>query len=148
MAENHNFEYTDLALVQIIKAIECYKEDNSSGYVCAVSLSSAAEGIISDLQKRDSVSDTAYYRMKKELALKFNVDEKEVYKHLDLTRLAMKHYKPEFCEKEINIQIQSNIMIHRAIFAYAEYTNKITKKLKDFTDAHPAIALFEEEKHA
>lgn len=125
----NEIDYFVLAEIQIHKAIDLYLEDNLQGYVCALTLSGAAEGFLGGyLGIEHRVSE----KIKKQSAKNQLCSEKQIIDEMNKTYNSLKHHKEIESLKPVD---DSLLMLLRAINNYVIALNKITYKMNDFINS-------------
>lgn len=117
--------YLLFAETQIHKAIDLYLEDNLQGYICSLSLSGSAEGLLGGYLGDNKAS----YALKKFVSEKTGLPEKEVIDELNKPYNSLKHFKGIGEFKPVDHSI---VMLMRAIQNYSLSFSSVTEKMYEF----------------
>lgn len=133
--EKTALDYRNLAEIQINGALDMFEQKN---YVCALSLSNSARnllrGLMLDQNERFSAGFVSAFdelKTKKELHGK---SEKEFEAEVLLPGNGMKHYKEDFCEREINIKDAASTEICLAGTDLVKVTDKLFPRFQLFCE--------------
>lgn len=132
----HNVEVYHLAEVQLLKAIELYKDGE---FICAITLAGAAEEILGKLIKHckgddhNHIVDEMISRVEQEH--ESSIPKKEVIKMLNNARDRLKHFDPNR-EIEFKPVDDAVAMIVRACINYAYLRGVFISEMKDFLESN------------
>lgn len=126
-------EYYQIAEVQIERAIDLFNEGD---FICAITLAGAGEEILGKLLPPSS--ETAMSMMiKKVTTIAPEITEKMIRDdYLNAVRNAFKHLVEDICDQDINLRLHAIQYIARACTNYVSLRNKLTVKMKAFSDVH------------
>ena len=120
------YELHEIAQLQLDEAIIFYNQEN---YICAITLSGAAEDILSNLVKDYSDSKSMRAQILNSSKIK---DYGLTYKELNFGRNTLKHVIEENCLQEMNIKHYAECYILLSIGDYFTLTQELTKNMTEF----------------
>ena len=133
MSENIPLGYDDLSQMQIEMAIDLYMQNTLHGFICAITLARAADGVLEDIIKKNPSVASAVNEVAGEIAGEQGYTLKEVRDDaLNLYANGFKHYDDRLIGLEFNPQQFAQIHIRRAVLDYYKVTRSVTTKMKKF----------------
>lgn len=140
MSGKFQLDYDAIARMQIEAAIDFFERHDLQGFICAITLAHAAEGILGGLLPE--AEKNALNALADGLLPKFvDVDEdpsikkRAVINKLNLVPNSLKHFMPELVEDEFDPRMSALVSIARAVSNYSILHRGMTQKMDAFHEA-------------
>lgn len=119
--------------MQIEMAIELYMQNTLQGFICAITLARAANGVLEGIIGQNTSAVSAVNEVAGEIADEQGYTLKEVRNGaLNLYANGFKHYDDGLIGVEFDPQQFAQIHIRRAVLDYYKVTCSVSTKMKTF----------------
>lgn len=129
-----SFNYDDLARLQLEEAIRQFSRDDLAGFICAITLAHAAQGILADLlteKPLERLAQEVLPNVRNILGAEFK--SKGIIDALNSVPNGLKHGGLED-GSEFDPRLQAFVSIMRAIDAYNELNDGVTPEMKSYCE--------------